>query len=255
MVGRIILQFLLGIASVVISHAALIAAHDSGWYPDQELARFIVASPELLHVDWFRWGLTALLAVLIFGLADYFLYRRYPRAILTAPIPPKPQSDDTIRSPAVTPYRPSAPAAIPTSILAPKPENPPRDFVDAHVSPEFLVGLYEGQTTLGAEKRAAKYIGKWLLVSGSLLETFGGYPLLEGKAPAVAAFASMLKRPSIIMVFHDEWIDRLATVAKNQNISVSGQIKEIGRDKIVLNHCELVERFSDDLPATPATSP
>jgi hypothetical protein len=111
MLGKIILQFLLAIASIVVSHAFLIAAHDSGWYPDQQLARLIVASPELLQVDWFRWGLTAILAIAIWGVADYFLYRRHIKASVGA-LQVKPSSGEKIHPSTVTQYLPPTAPAI-----------------------------------------------------------------------------------------------------------------------------------------------
>jgi TIR domain len=136
---------------------------------------------------------------------------------------------------AETPIAPSS-APIPPPPIPPK--KPPKEFVEAHVTPDFLVGLYDGQTTLGAETRASKYVGKWMPVSGPLLEIVGGYPFLEVRTPVVASFA--LQGPSIIMVFHGEWIDRLAMIEKNQIMFVHGKISKIGRSKIVLDPCELM---------------
>ena len=124
--GKFLLQFLLACVCLIFSHAALIVSHDLGWYPDQRLARFAMTSPELLQVDWFRWGLTLLVAASIFGLADYFLYRRYPRAILTTPTPSKPQSDDRIHPPTITQNLPNAPVGLLTKkwVLNYNPSNP-----------------------------------------------------------------------------------------------------------------------------------
>jgi hypothetical protein len=170
--------------------------------------------------------------------------------------PPPPIVEAPIADASIGP----SPTAIPEpsipepSIPRPKikaPEKPPREFVDVHVTPEFLVGLYEGQTTLGAETRASKYKGKWMPVSGPLLETVGGWPLLRERTPVVASFASSQLGPSIIMVFHGEWIDRLAMIPKNENIFVHGQINEIGRSKIVLDPCELIDPSDEDSIRSP----
>jgi hypothetical protein len=82
-----------------------------------------------------------------------------------------------------------------------------------------------------------------MLVSGPLLEAFGGWPFLKEKTPAVTALAQQ-GRPSVLMVFHGEWIDRLAAIPKDQSISVHGQINEIGHSKIVLENCELTDSVS-----------
>jgi hypothetical protein len=160
-------------------------------------------------------------------------------------------SAPSVPQPIVPPPVVRAPIAPPAAAISPPPpvppEKPPKQFVDANVTPEFLVGLYEGQTTLGAETRAAKYIGKWMPVSGPLSETMGGFPFLQGRTPVVATLSS--QGPHVIMVFHDEWIDRLAMYSKNQNIFVSGQIKEVGRAKIVLDPCELIDDPAANVPA------
>jgi len=158
-----------------------------------------------------------------------------PPLIVKAPIVEAPIASLPTPTPLVVP--PPATTPIPTPKIE-APEKPPSEFVDAHVTPEFLVGLYEGQTTLGAEMRASKYIGKWMPVSGPLLETMGGWPIFNERSPVVASFASQ-QGPSIIMVFHGEWIDRLAMIPKNQSMSVNGQIKEVGRSKVVLDPCVL----------------
>jgi hypothetical protein len=175
------------------------------------------------------------------------------RELLDAPIIPSPPPP-IVNAPIVGITIAPSPAPIP-SVASPEPsipkptikapEKPPKEFVDVHVTPEFLVGLYEGQTMLGAETRASNYKGKWMSVSGPLFETVGGYPLLEDRTPVVASL-SLQQGPSIIMVFHGEWIDRLAVIPKNQNIFVHGQIEEIGRSKIVLNPCELIDPSDED---------
>lgn len=121
---------------------------------------------------------------------------------------------------------------------SPKPEN--KVFVDPNVTPEFLAGLYDGNTILGAEMKIKQYIGKWLPVSGRLSEVMGGWDLLGGRTPAVATFL-IQKGPSVIMIFQDEWIDRLAPTPKGQQIFVHGTITKVNSDKVELDNCELVD--------------
>lgn len=79
-----------------------------------------MASPELLQVDWFRWGLTAILAVLIWGVADYFLYRRHSKAAVA------PKTEDQIFPPTITQYSPPVPSGLYTKkwVLNYNPSNP-----------------------------------------------------------------------------------------------------------------------------------
>jgi len=164
---------------------------------------------------------------------------------------PRPPEKSQVLQPSAAPIVEApigpSPAATPPPPISP--EKPPKEFVAAHVTPEFLAGLYAGQ--------AAKYIGKWMPVSGPLLEAFGGWPFLKEKTPAVTALAQQ-GRPSVIMVFHGEWIDRLAVIPKDQSISAHGQINEIGHSKIVLENCELIDSVSAEAliakaPTEPAT--
>jgi hypothetical protein len=94
--------------------------------------------------------------------------------------------------------------------------------------------------------------GKWMPVSGPLMETVGGWPLIQGRTPVVASFASQ-QGPSVIMVFHGEWIDRLAMIPKNQSMHVDGKLKEVERSNVVLDPCELID--SDPKANTPKRSP
>ena len=160
------------------------------------------------------------------------------------PRPPldKPPSAAIAEAPIAIPSIPAPPiappfAAIPEPVLK-APATPTKEIID--VTPEFLVGLYEGQTDLGGRTRASKYIGKWMPVHGPLFEfVVGGWPMFGGRAPVVASLAS--KGPVVTMVFSGESIDRIAMVAANQNISVLGKIKEIERSKIVLEDCDLMD--------------
>jgi hypothetical protein len=79
--GVFILGVLLGFASLVCSHAAFFVAHASGWFPDQQVARLLMASPGILQIETIRWVLTAVLAVMVWALVDYFLYRRHGKTI------------------------------------------------------------------------------------------------------------------------------------------------------------------------------
>src|ERR1700730_320904 len=119
------------------------------------------------------------------------------------------------------PVAPS-PEVIPESSIPKVPVKPPRIFVEPHVTPEFLVGLYEGNTFLWAETRLKQYIGKWLPVSGPLGEVIGGQPFVGDRIPAIATLGTPTG-PSVLMIFRGEWIDRVALIAKGQHIYVHGK--------------------------------
>ncbi|CAN5168518.1 hypothetical protein BH09MYX1_BH09MYX1_67400 [soil metagenome] len=76
---------LLPMVSLVTSHAALKIAHAGGWYPEDQLAKLLLASPSFLQIDAVRWTLIALAAISVWAVADYFLYRRNKRVAISAP--------------------------------------------------------------------------------------------------------------------------------------------------------------------------
>ena len=135
---------------------------------------------------------------------------------------------------------PQAPATTP----------PARVFVDKDVTPEFLVGLYEGQTSLGGKTRVSKYLGKWMDVPGSLGEVYGAFT--DG-APAVAGITSP-KGTFIITVFNGERIREIAEIAKGDNILVRGKISEVLKEKLTLDDCELVKPSTTPGVSQPAPS-
>src|SRR4051812_20717445 len=78
--GGFIWRVILGFAALVCSHAAFIVAHAAGWFPDQQLAKLLLASPDILQIEAVRWTLTAALSLLLWAAGDYFFYRRHTRA-------------------------------------------------------------------------------------------------------------------------------------------------------------------------------
>jgi hypothetical protein len=66
-----VLRVFLGLASLVVSRALLLAAHEVGWQPEEWLAKLLMVSPQTTV-----WVLSAILAVALFFSADWFLYRR-----------------------------------------------------------------------------------------------------------------------------------------------------------------------------------
>lgn len=224
-----------------------------------------------LGVRWMVWGFSTdqpwwlrgivgafVGGTLLAGLPALYQWAKEKESDYTSPKP-----SDLIHAlpvPAVLPIAPNAPTSIEPIIKAPVveppaatpepsipkpkvevPTPPPREFVDADVTPEFLVGLYDKQTYLGASTFSLRYKGKWMIVSGPLLDVTGGWPFVENRIPAVAVLDNYPSSASVIMMFSGEWIDRIAMIPKKQNIYVQGQIKEIERSKVVLENCELIE--------------
>jgi hypothetical protein len=160
--------------------------------------------------------------------------QRSPEPVIQAPIAP---SLAAIRSPPIPPKKPS------------------RKFADTHVTPEFLVNLYQGNTALRAETLISEHIDEWMFVSGPLGEILPGLLIFNSsvRTPTLVVFATHTN-PIVYMWFSGEWIDRLALLPKNQNISVLGKLKKVTgyNSKVELEDCELVDSGSAaNSPAQP----
>jgi hypothetical protein len=161
------------------------------------------------------------------------------RAPLPQPAPPS--SPPIVKAPAIEAPISSPLAAVPEPIPKPKneaPATPSKETID--VTPEVLVGLFDGNTALRAQTLVAEKIGKWIIVSGPLGEIFPGTVYGSSRSPTLLTLSSPTKF-YLYMWFSGEWVDRLALLSKNQHISVLGQIKNVERQKVELENCELVD--------------
>jgi hypothetical protein len=70
---------LLPLAGLVFSRALLVVADAYGWHPELQLAKLLLASPDLLQIEWIRSAIVALFALLLWGICDYVFYRRDAR--------------------------------------------------------------------------------------------------------------------------------------------------------------------------------
>ena len=86
-VFQIILRILLAIFILICSHALLIFFHVLNWFPEEQLARWLLASTNVWYVEWVRWALTAILALVLWLAADFFYKRRLTRHLHQATPP------------------------------------------------------------------------------------------------------------------------------------------------------------------------
>ena len=162
-----------------------------------------------------------------------------PEIAQSAPPPVKAPVPDQI----VVPAAPSPPP--------PTPAPPAREFVKEGITPEYLVGLYDGShTSSGAKLRASVFTGKWMQVTGALGEVVGGEPFLSGRSPAVGSLKSTTGT-SFLLVFKGEWIERAAMVPKNQTVTVRGKIQEISRVYVTLEDVELIDPTNEGPTCSP----
>lgn len=65
------------VCTLIIGRACLAVFHAYGWYPEQQLARLLLATPGVLESELILWGLAAVIGATLWAVADYFFYRRW----------------------------------------------------------------------------------------------------------------------------------------------------------------------------------
>jgi hypothetical protein len=111
-----------------------------------------------------------------------------------------------------------------------------RVFVSPNVDVKYLCEIFEGRTSIQATKMAGAFIGKWMKHSGNLNEVLSS----TGKVAQVTLAMPALKFTDVYMLFDAEWLERLSVLKHGDPVRIIGQIDEIHRTHIQLQHCELV---------------
>ena len=79
--GKFIVRVALGLISLICSHALLLVLQGQGIYPETYLAEWLIKAPSAFAINLTQVLLTLLIAIILWGIADYLLYRRRPKAI------------------------------------------------------------------------------------------------------------------------------------------------------------------------------
>jgi hypothetical protein len=120
------------------------------------------------------------------------------------------------------------------------PSNPieGRIFVGPSITPEYLLGLFEGHTSIQARKLIEPFIGKWLKISGNLDEVMSPSPNIAQVTFSDRGFQGKLA--SVYMYFRTKaLIDRLATMRRGDSVVVIGEIRNVNSSHVELEDCEL----------------
>jgi hypothetical protein len=111
-----------------------------------------------------------------------------------------------------------------------------RVLVDS--TPEYLLSLGNGRTTIERNRITGVYLGKWLNVSGAVKNVNAA----AGHGAIVRISIDNTKE--IALLFNAQWYDRVTILRIGQNIAAIGQIKEIYLTEVELANCELMELVS-----------
>jgi len=192
-----------------------------------------------------------LAAALVFGLVGALWIGSFEwvRGKLAAPVQAM-----SAASPASASETPSPPAPTePTASVAEEVD------VDVDVTPEVLMGFYEGRTDVQGDKQVADYLRRWITVSGPLgnvsaIQYTGEREWTNSARTFMVTFANrgivIHDLRDVFMRFNEEWFDRLSLLPVGKQISVRGQIIEVTRIGLELWNCGLVDR-ENPTPSAP----
>jgi hypothetical protein len=97
------------------------------------------------------------------------------------------------------------------------------------VTPEYLMGFFEGHTDMQGRTRAAEYIGKWMKASGRVENISSGSQVtFADRSPVHAVFRKK------------KWLDHLLILGPGDNITIRTQIVKIQPGNLVLDSCEFI---------------
>jgi hypothetical protein len=125
-----------------------------------------------------------------------------------------------------------APIAIPAS--APEPPKSKKAFID--VSPSYLLGLYKNRTAVQGNALAAAYIGKWIVVTGKVIDISQDRPgndfLVQFSDSEGAWLAA---------TFSEELSEKISHIPHGATITIRGAIRSVDTLRVILKECELGE--------------
>lgn len=117
-----------------------------------------------------------------------------------------------------------------------------RIFIDD--TPETILKLTDGLTTVQRNKFAEIYIGKWMKVTGPVRNVM---PSRKDEKIVTVSFGLA---KSVSLRFDRQWSDRVAMLRVKQTISAIGKVKEISVLDIDLVECELISVSQTSSPPT-----
>jgi hypothetical protein len=126
------------------------------------------------------------------------------------------------------------------SALLPASQLEGRTFVRPNITPEYLLGLSKGLTSIQANKLVEPFIGNWMMISGHLGEVVSCGP--DGVLIVFSNSGRVSGMQNVCMLFDGKkWVDRLSILTREDSIIVIGQISKVGLGDVTLENCELAD--------------
>ncbi len=119
--------------------------------------------------------------------------------------------------------------------------------IEVEITPERLTGFFKGVTAVQGQDQAARFVDKWMRLSGSLLDV-SLIPrhraislILRHRAMVTFAEWSIGSRAEVTCFFsRRKWVDRIALKSRGDKVTVLGRITEVNNRIVYLYDCELV---------------
>lgn len=103
------------------------------------------------------------------------------------------------------------------------------------LTPEQLVGIFKGRTSLQGEKLASTYTDKWMILSGTV------HDISQRHEGIGIVFHVTQPWITIMMHFGKEFIEPISALSKGDKVTVRGQIRKIEATLVSLENCQLVK--------------
>jgi hypothetical protein len=117
-----------------------------------------------------------------------------------------------------------------------EPENkaiePTKEKIFIDVTPAYLIGLYEDRTEMQANVLASAFMGKWISVSGKVIN------VAEGKGYCSIAFHDADKK-FVSAVCYGETMKTAASIRRGQTVLARGEIAAVDQLRLRLEECEI----------------
>jgi hypothetical protein len=111
-----------------------------------------------------------------------------------------------------------------------------KERVPTNVPPEYLISLFKEHTSAEVKRIIAPYIGKWMEVSGPVLDVsdHSSFSTVTIPAPASQSFTR------VYMYFRQPDRSHIVSLRPGTEVTVLGQLENVYSVQVELNHCELI---------------